>query len=93
MSRQTKIPRRKNSTRVRIRGKWWRVVYGRAPKYKVVGMCDYASRTLYITRRGEPYSTAIHEALHAALPDLDEDAILATELAVVDTLKAVARLL
>lgn len=83
---------RKNSGRVRIRNQWWRLVYGRAPRAKVHGLCDYEDRTLYVTRRGVPQATAIHEALHAALPYLTEEEIIAGEEAVVNALCTLERL-
>lgn len=60
-----------------------------------LGSCDHAARLILIRRSLDAdgrRATAIHEALHAALPDLDEDAIQRAEEAVCDVLAALDRL-
>jgi hypothetical protein len=76
--------------RVRIAGRYWRVVLGKPPGTNL-GECDYATRTITIRDTLQPIErkgTAIHEALHAAYPDLDEDAVLRGEYAVMSVLRA-----
>lgn len=71
---------------VDIGGQTWRVsVRKRLPK-KTVGLCDYATRTIYIKRGLNIYDTvgtAIHEAVHATMPRASEDAVANVERAAV----------
>lgn len=60
-----------------------------------LGCCDHEARLILIRRSldgPERRATAIHEALHAALPDIGEEAIQRAEEAVVDVLAALDRL-
>jgi hypothetical protein len=63
--------------KVLIRGKMWTVVLRRLlPKYH--GLCHYDTRTIELDAKQSEkdlLGTAIHEALHAAFPDLSEDAV------------------
>ena len=68
-----------------IRGKVWRVGF-RKLKAEDVGWCDYDTRQIHISPKAPMPDTLIHEVLHAALPDLDEDAILETEEAIASAL-------
>jgi hypothetical protein len=76
--------------RVRIGGQYWRVVLGTHPG-SCCGQCDYQTRTITVRQSLPPLerkATAIHEALHAAYPDLDEDAVMRGEYAVMSVLRA-----
>lgn len=66
--------------RFRIRGKYYTLRYGR-PMPKSDAHCDYTSREIVVSPRvqGEhKMDCLIHELLHAAFPDLNEDAINTT---------------
>ena len=76
--------------RVTIRGQIWRIVIGRPPLNKCDGVCRYSERTIYIRPSAEPFSTAVHEVLHACFPDIEELAIIEAEVAIVTTLRAIA---
>lgn len=80
--------------RVRIRGAEWRLLLQRPPTREVLdGLCDYDTRTIYINPRAEcRIGTTIHEVLHAALPDIDEEAILVAEDALVKALEVMPSL-
>jgi ribulose-5-phosphate 4-epimerase/fuculose-1-phosphate aldolase len=71
--------------RLQIRGNVWRVGF-RTMKAEDVGWCDYEKRQIHISPKAPMPDTLIHEVLHACLPDLDEDAILETEEAIVNAL-------
>jgi hypothetical protein len=74
-------------TRIRIRGKWWKIVVARPPGPNVIeGLCDYDARTIYIKPKTELPATLLHEVLHATYPDLDENAIEAGEEALMNAL-------
>jgi hypothetical protein len=63
--------------RVRIRGRYFRLVFDRLPK-STDGICDFEHRTITIRRnqRGEAQlDTLLHELLHAAHWDLAEESI------------------
>lgn len=71
-----------------INGRRW-TVYLRAPKTKTngvpdVGLCDYDSRTIYVTPGPQQDTVLRHEILHARFPDFSEDAILSVEQALYD---------
>lgn len=72
-----------------IDGHRWRIVYG-DPGRSRLGVCDFEAREITV-RRGltpeETIGTAVHECLHAAVPDLTEDAISRAELAVMQGLR------
>jgi hypothetical protein len=73
--------------RVRIRGNWWKVLRKAPPgEPNALGLCDYGDRTIYIRPGAEMPATIIHEAIHAAIPDLDETAVEAAEEAVMNCL-------
>ena len=66
--------------RIRIRGRYYTFRFGRAVP-GAVGHYDPDRRELVVSPslRGEQrLDTVIHELLHAALPDLDEDAVNTT---------------
>jgi ribulose-5-phosphate 4-epimerase/fuculose-1-phosphate aldolase len=67
------------------RGKVWRISFKKL-KAADVGQCDYDKREIHISPKAPMPDTLIHEVLHAALPDLDEDAILETEEAITKAL-------
>jgi len=65
--------------RFKIRGQYWQIVWSKLPR-STLGLCDWASRTITISTskrvKGElELDTICHEILHAAMPDLGEDAI------------------
>jgi hypothetical protein len=72
--------------RITIRGKRWTVKgfdgdHPPGEKAKLFGLCDYATRTVWISNTQtelDRLDTLIHELMHAALPDLCEDAVAAT---------------
>lgn len=74
-----------------INGEKWKLLF-RAPKQSDApdvniavddeGLCSYEDNTIYIKPSGEALGTAIHEVLHAVLPDNDEDSIARAEDAV-----------
>jgi hypothetical protein len=75
--------------KVRIRGKNWRIVVARPPvKEKIEGLCEYDTRTIYLTPGTELPATLIHEVLHACYPDLCEDAIEEGEAAIINAIIA-----
>ncbi len=62
--------------RVLIRNQWWTVML--RPLRKYYGLCHYDTRTIDLsTLQGDKdlLVTAVHEAMHAAFPDLSEDAV------------------
>jgi hypothetical protein len=74
--------------RVNIRGKRWTVLRKAPPGAKTaLGLCVKADQTIYIRPGAEMPGTIIHEVLHAALWDLDEDAVSETEAAIMECLK------
>ena len=63
-----------------INGKSWKIRIGHAGKTNGVdndGICDYASRTIFINPKCERsmLNVLCHELLHARFPDLEEDAV------------------
>jgi hypothetical protein len=84
---------------IRIRGRWWVIKRAAPPKKgeakgvgRTDGLCDYETRTIYVNPRSEEQrATLLHEVLHAALPDLDEDAIRETEEALENALQIFER--
>ena len=74
-----------------INGEKWKLLFraprkSDAPEVDVApddeGLCSYEDNTIYIKPSGEALGTAIHEVLHAVLPDNDEDSIARAEDAV-----------
>jgi len=66
--------------RHRFRGKWFKVVEKRLPLC-VDGLCHFEDRLIEIDPSQEDrerLETLIHEALHACIQDLSEDAVEAT---------------
>lgn len=75
---------------IRIRGVRWRLVLGRPPANLCDGYCDYNTHTIYIRSTcGDVRASAIHEILHACLPDIEEEAIEEVEAALVSVLELV----
>ena len=71
-----------------IDGRRWRVVEG-DPGRNRLGLCDYESRIVTVRKGGttlERVGVVSHEMIHAALPDMIEDAVLRTERAIVTAL-------
>jgi hypothetical protein len=65
----------------RIGGKTWKIRHSVKAPAGYLGCCTYKSRTLHIPYDGESLAdldTIIHEALHAAMPYLDEPTINAS---------------
>jgi len=60
-----------------FRGKRY-IVKMRSSKWKELGLCNYDDREIHL-REGQPLQvlldTAIHEGLHACLPDVSEEAV------------------
>jgi hypothetical protein len=81
VSERKHVGSRAKRRRIRIRGAWWTVRYQRPPvKERLDGMCHYATRTIYVNPAAmNQRSTLVHEVLHAALPDLCEDAVEGAE--------------
>ncbi len=46
---------------------------------RTIGLCDFASNTIYVHYDVETLSTIIHECLHASYPDADEETVQAME--------------
>jgi hypothetical protein len=68
--------------RFKIRGQYWQIVWSKLPR-STLGLCDWASRTITISTskriKGElELDTICHEILHAAMPDMAEEAIDST---------------
>ncbi len=79
--------------RLKIRGKKWGIKIGRCPINKSDATCDYTNRIIIISPKAKDKQGAmIHEILHACLPDLEELAVIETELAVKDGLKILSSL-
>ncbi len=66
---------------IKIRGERWRLKFvKRMPKRGTVGLCVYTNRTIYIKlNSGEMIGSIVHEIMHAALQDIEEDAVSETE--------------
>lgn len=67
------------TSRVRIRGKWWRIVVKRLAPVKseggwapLHGVCCYFTRTIFLNPQFNMQATLRHEITHACQPDLDE---------------------
>jgi hypothetical protein len=73
--------------RVSIRGERWTIHPTPPPDEKARGLCVFKTGRIYFTPNADAASTLIHEVLHAALPDLDEDAVLGTEQAIARALR------
>lgn len=79
----------------RVGDDWWRIQYaamgtpGDAPED--LGECDYDARTITINRdimdAPNRIEVIIHEAIHAAQPDLKEEAVQRTGLAITNALQ------
>lgn len=75
------------TSKLKIRGRTWTLKLQAPPRRPSdFGMCDYETRTLYVHPEREPEATLIHEVLHAALPDLTEDAVVELETALTGAL-------
>ena len=79
--------KRPKSCKVWIRGHWWRIIRKVPPQEpEALGLCVYEDRIIYLKPGCELPATLIHEAIHAAVPDLDETAVEAAEEAVMNCL-------
>ncbi len=79
------MPKQSRAVRVKIRGKWWRIVEQNPLKLDgktVRGYCDKAARIIVHDGGADMAFTIIHEVLHACLWDLDEAAVEETEEAI-----------
>jgi hypothetical protein len=82
-------PKKPKAKRVRIRGKYWRILVDKPPvKERIEGLCDYETRTIYLRPGTDLPATLFHEVLHACFPDLDEDSIAGAEEALVNAIFA-----
>ncbi len=73
--------------KIMVRGVPWKIIIGRPPGNKCDGICDYASRTIYVRKTApDRAATMVHEVLHACFPDVEECAIIDTEEAIVAAL-------
>ncbi len=62
--------------RIKIRGRQWRIEIGRAEFNKVAASCNWTARRIRISPNAiDPVGCLIHEVIHAAQPDLAEDAV------------------
>lgn len=76
------MPKKNRAVRVKIRGKWWRILEEYPLKLDgktVRGYCDKAQRLIVHDGGADMAFTIIHEVLHACLWDLDESAVEETE--------------
>jgi hypothetical protein len=84
---------RPRSARVEIRGKRWSVRLGRVrPDWDAE--CDLERRRIVVRPSLGPeerLGCVIHEVVHAALPDLDEEAVLGVEAAIMGAIEAVRK--
>lgn len=74
-----------------IRGQSWQIHYTHRLPSGVDGQCDYESKTILIRKGLQGYNrmwTLAHEILHAAYPDICEDAIDGAALSVTRALWA-----
>lgn len=80
--------------KIRIRGKWWKIIVGSCNGMgKAEGFCVYDERTIYLKPGTDLPSTLLHEVAHAALPDINEDAIEELEAAQMNALNAMGLLI
>jgi len=66
--------------KIEIEGKQWEIGYG-DPEKNNDGICDYGKRRITIAKSGRVRSfvnVLAHEAIHARLPDLSEEAVEST---------------
>jgi len=71
--------------KLKIRGRWWKVLRKAPPNAPdAVGLCDFDEHTIYIRPGAEMPATIIHECIHAAIPDVDEHAVEAAEMAILE---------
>ena len=70
------------SARVRIRGRWWKIVIKRLAPVKtdgawlaLHGLCNYDERAIYLNPQFDMKATLRHEITHACQPDLDEPTV------------------
>ena len=81
-------------SKIRIRGRWWKIIVGRCNGMgKAEGFCVYDERTIYLKPGTDLPSTLLHEVAHAALPDINEDAVEELESAEMNALKAMELLI
>lgn len=82
---------RRQVRRVCVRGKTWRIALARPPRNDCEGLCVWETRMIYIRPRAKcpPVRVAVHEILHAALPDLREEAIEEVEEALITGLELI----
>lgn len=75
---------------IKIRGAKWKILLARPPMNNCDGLCDEEERTIYIRPTcPDPISTVIHEVLHAAFPDMSEDAVCEAEEALTGALELI----
>ena len=66
---------RRRVRRIKIRGEKWRIVIARPPQNFCDALCCYNERTIYIRPTADLTRCVVHEILHAACPDLSEEAV------------------
>jgi hypothetical protein len=82
------MPKR-SPKRIRIRGRWWKIYTGKCEGMgQAEGITIFDRREIWLKPGTDLPSTLIHEVAHAAFPDLDEDAIVEFEDAVMNSLLA-----
>jgi hypothetical protein len=88
------------TSRVRIRGRWWRIVVKRLAPVKsengwapLHGVCCYLTKTIFLNPQFDVEQTLRHEITHACQPDLDEATVEEIEDAHVNADKVLKKLL
>lgn len=77
---------RRRTARIKIRRKWWTIRYHKGGNTDAYGECHWDKREITIRKTPESAPTLIHEIIHACQPDLNEDAVLEIEDAIVKAL-------
>ena len=87
-TKPTRMVRQKNTV-FHVRGEPWTIILA-SSRMKNRGECDYEQKAIRLSK-GSKYmrDTLIHEVLHAALPDLAEEAVVETAEAIDKAFEAV----
>lgn len=76
----------------KIRDDWWKISFVDMSLTEDLGECDYHKREIRISRKLENdrrrMEVIVHETIHASIPDLAEDAVDRTGIAVINALEA-----
>jgi len=88
------------STKIRIRGKWWRLEIKQLAPVKregswvpLYGLCNYETRVVTLNPQFDMGETLLHEITHACQPDLDEVTVEEIEDAHINAKKALEKLI